>query len=157
MKLLFKQRFFSWLDSYDIYTEDNQIAYTVEGKLSWGHKLEIHGPDGACLGMVKEEVLTLLPRFALYVGQEHLGEIRKEFSFFKPVFTLNCNDWVVNGNFWEWDYTVSDRAGQEIMTVSKELFHWTDVYTMEIPDPRNALLCLMIMLAIDAAKCDSGG
>lgn len=157
MKLLFKQRFFSWLDSYDIFTEDNQIAYTVEGKLSWGHKLEIHGPDGSYLGMVKEEVLTLLPRFALYVGGDQLGEIRKEFSFFKPVFTLNCNDWVVNGDFWEWDYTVSDGAGREIMTVSKELFHWTDVYTMEIPDPRNALLCLMIVLAIDAAKCDSDG
>lgn len=36
MKLLFKQRFFSWFDSYDIYNEDGQIIYQVEGKLSWG-------------------------------------------------------------------------------------------------------------------------
>ena len=32
MKLLFRQRFFSWLDSYDVYYENGQIAYTVEGK-----------------------------------------------------------------------------------------------------------------------------
>ena len=31
MKLLFKQRFFSWFDSYDIYYEDGDVAYTVEG------------------------------------------------------------------------------------------------------------------------------
>ena len=32
MKLYFKQRFFSWFDSYDIYYEDGSVAYTVEGR-----------------------------------------------------------------------------------------------------------------------------
>ena len=36
MKLYFKQRFFSWFDSYDIYLEDGSTFYTVEGPLSWG-------------------------------------------------------------------------------------------------------------------------
>lgn len=45
MKLLFKQRMFSWFDSYDVYREDGSVAYTVEGKLAWGHKLIIY--DGA--------------------------------------------------------------------------------------------------------------
>ena len=31
MKLLFKQRFFSWFDSYDIYDETGTAVYTVEG------------------------------------------------------------------------------------------------------------------------------
>lgn len=62
MRLLFKQRFLSWFDSYDIYDEEGRTAYTVEGKLSWGHRLEIYGPAGDHLGTVKEEVLTLLPR-----------------------------------------------------------------------------------------------
>ena len=31
MKLLFKQRFFSWFDSYDIYNEAGETVYTVEG------------------------------------------------------------------------------------------------------------------------------
>ena len=38
MRLLFKQRFLSWFDSYDIYDEEGRTAYTVEGKLSWGHR-----------------------------------------------------------------------------------------------------------------------
>ena len=42
MKLLFKQRFFSWFDSYDIYDEEGNTLYTVEGKLAWGHRLEIY-------------------------------------------------------------------------------------------------------------------
>lgn len=50
MKLLFKQRFFSWFDSYDIYNEDGQVIYQVEGKLSWGHKLVIYDANGNEVG-----------------------------------------------------------------------------------------------------------
>lgn len=156
MRLRFKQRFFSWLDSYDVFDENENTVFTVEGKLSWGHRLEIYDPQGNYLGRVQEEVLTFLPRFALYIGETYLGQIKKEFTFFRPVFTLDCNDWVVNGDFLEWDYAVTDGAGREVMSASKELFHWTDVYSLDIPDPRNALLSLMIVLAIDAAKCSSG-
>lgn len=52
MKLYFKQRFFSWFDSYDIYHEDGSVAYTVEGKLSWGHCLHILSPQGEHIATV---------------------------------------------------------------------------------------------------------
>ena len=42
MRLLFKQRLFSWLDSYDIYDEAGRTVFTVKGVLSWGHCLEIY-------------------------------------------------------------------------------------------------------------------
>ena len=42
------------------------------------------------------------------------------------------------------------------MQAAKELFHWTDTYTLDIVRPEDALLCLMIVLAIDAAKCSAG-
>ena len=34
MRLLFRQRLFSWFDSYDIYDEAGNTVYTVEGKLA---------------------------------------------------------------------------------------------------------------------------
>lgn len=97
MKLLFKQRMFSWFDSYDIYNEAGDAVYEVKGVLSWGHCLKIFGPDGAELGTVKEEVFSFLPRFVLYVGGECVGQIKKEFTFFKPVFTLDCSGWSIEG------------------------------------------------------------
>ena len=62
MKLLFKQRLFSWFDSYDIYDEYGNVIYTVKGELSWGHKLCIYDNQGLHIGTIKEEVLTLLPK-----------------------------------------------------------------------------------------------
>ena len=54
MKLLFKQRFFSWFDSYDIYDEAGNTVYVVKGELSWGHLLRIYDAAGSDLGMIKE-------------------------------------------------------------------------------------------------------
>lgn len=153
MRLLFKQRFFSWFDSYDIYDEAGNTVFTVHGKLDWGHRLEIHDQSGRHLGTVKEKVLTFLPRFELYIGERYAGQIKKELTLFKPVFTLDCNGWDVRGDWFEWDYRVNDPSGRHIMTASKQLFNWTDTYVIDVINPQDALLSLMIVLAIDAAKC----
>ena len=157
MKLLMKQRIFSWFDSYDIYNEFEEAAFTVQGKLSWGHRLEISDASGHYLGRVQEEILTFLPKFSFYLGEEQrkIGELKKEFTFFKPVYTLSCKDWIIEGNWLEWNYTVKDSYGDLIMQVDRELFHFSDTYSVEIVKEENALLCLMILLSIDAANCSN--
>ena len=102
---------------------------------------------------MKERVLTLLPKFELYLGERYVGEIRKEFTLFRPAFTLDFNGWQVRGSFMEWDYTIEDARGVLVASISKELLHWTDTYTINVPDPQNALCALMVVLAIDAEKC----
>lgn len=153
MKLLFRQRMFSWFDSYDIYDEKGVTVYTVKGQLSWGHCLKIFNAAGNEVGTVKEEIFTFLPKFDIYIGASHVGCISKELSFFKPKYNIDFNGWHVNGNFLEWDYSISDISGREIVTVSKEIFNWTDTYSINISDPADALCALMVVLAIDAEKC----
>lgn len=157
MKLLFKQRLFSWLDSYDVFNESGDVVFTVKGQLAWGHCLAVYDAQGRRAGTVKEEIFTFLPRFRIYVGEgDYVGEIRKDFTFFTPHFSLDYNNWAVQGDFFAWDYQVTD-GGTEIMTASKQLFNFTDTYAIEVQRPENALYCLMIVLAIDAAKCSSNG
>lgn len=153
MRLWFKQRFFSWFDSYDIYDENGSTVYTVEGKLSWGHKLHILNAEGTHIATVKEEILTFLPRFSLYLGDTYIGSITKKFTLFKPKYEIDCKGWTVQGNWTEWDYTICNSAGQCVASVRKELFHWTDTYAIDVNDPSDALAALMLTLAIDAEKC----
>ena len=153
MRLRFKQRFFSWLDSYDIYTEDGEVAYTVKGQLAWGHKLKIFDASGSEVGTVQQVVLTFLPKFEMYLGENYLGCIKKELTFFKPKFTIDCNGWQMEGNFFEWDYTILDGSSNTVATVTKEVWNWTDTYALDIVNPADALQVLMLVLAIDAEKC----
>ena len=156
MKLLFKQRFFTWFDSYDIYYEDGSTAYVVKGQLSWGHCLKIFDPAGEELGMVKQRVLTFMPKFELYRGGQYIGCISKEFTLFSNHYNIDCNGWHVEGDWLGWDYSIVDGSGETVATISKELFNWTDTYSIKVERPEDALSALMVVLAIDAEKCSAG-
>lgn len=153
MRLLFKQRMFAWFDSYDIFDELGNTVYTVKGQLSWGHCMKIFDARGQAIGMVRQKVLTFLPKFELYLGDRYLGCISREFTMFRPKYNIDCNGWHIEGNWMEWDYQVLDRSGNPVATISKSLWKWTDTYVIDVPDPRNALCALMLVLAIDAEKC----
>ena len=100
-----------------------------------------------------ERVFTFLPKFELYEGPQYIGCISKEISFLKPSYNIDFNGWEIRGSFMEWDYTITGAGGREIAVISKELFHMTDTYVLDIADPENALYVLMFVLAIDAEKC----
>ena len=153
MKLLFRQRFFSWFDSYDIYDENENTVYTVKGRRSWGHGLNIYDVAGREVGTVKERVFIFLPKFELYEGPQYIGCLSKEFSFLKPCYNIDFNGWEIQGSFMEWDYTIATSDGRKVAVISKELFHMTDTYILDIADPKDALHVLMFVLAIDAEKC----
>ena len=153
MKLLFKQRFFTWFDSYDIYDESGATLFTVEGQLGWGHTLHINDAKGEHIATLKQRLFTFLPKFDLYIGEDLVGTITKDFTFFAPAFDVDFNNWRVEGQFMEWDYDILDKFGNQVASISKELFNWTDTYVIDVPDPDNALYALMVVLAIDAEKC----
>lgn len=153
MKLLFRQRFFSWFDSYDIFDEAGNTVYTVEGKLAWGHCLHILDASGTHIATLREEPLTLFfPTFHMFLGEEEIGTVTKEFTLFRPSFTVDYNGWTVEGDFFEWDYEIT--ADERVVaSVSKELFRLTDTYEIDVRDAADALGALMVVLAIDAEKC----
>lgn len=91
MRLLFKQRLFSWFDSYDIYDEDGETVYVVRGELAWGHLLRIYDAAGHEVGTVKQKIWTWLPKFEMYLGDRYVGCINKEFTFFRPRFNIDYN------------------------------------------------------------------
>lgn len=153
MKLLFKQRFFSWFDSYDIYDEEGNVVFVVKGKFSWGHCLRIYDPLGNDLGAVVERVMTFLPKFDLYLGTELAGCISKELTFLKPKYEIDCNGWQISGDWLEWDYTIADSDGETVAVVTKEVLHLTDTYVIDVKRKEDVLCALMVVLAIDAEKC----
>lgn len=153
MKLLFKQRMFSWLDSYDIYYEDGSTAYVVKGQLSWGHCLKIFDPTGYELGAVKERVLTWMPAFDLYLGDRQVGSMHREWSFWKPKYCFDFNGWQVQGDILEWNYTILGPQGDVVAVIAKEVWNWTDTYVIDLAFPDDALCVLMFVLAVDAEKC----
>ncbi len=152
MQLKFRQRVFSWFDTYDITDGIGATVFSVKGKFSlWGHKLLILDNNGQEIGMLKECRMRIRPQFKVFINGVLQGKIIKRISLFRPKFKFTFNPWEVKGNLFAFDYQIFD--GQKVVaTVSKELFRLSDTYTIDVNDPKDALLALMVVLGIDVAK-----
>ena len=151
MKLLIEQEVFTWSDHFTILDEDGNDRYYVKGELfSWGKKLHITDLSGREVAYVEQQLFTFLPRYAVYAGGVLIGEVVKEFTFFRPRYTVEGADWEVEGDFWAHDYTVS-RCGRVVVDIQKEWFTWGDCYALDIRDPADEIQALALVLAIDCA------
>lgn len=153
MKYRIRQRIFSWFDSFDIYDEEGNTAFTVKGQLSWGHSFHFLDPNGNHIATVKEKVIRFLPTFEFYEHGEYQGELKRRFSLFHPQYDIDFNGWYVEGNFMQWNYEIMDRQGRHIASINKELFHLSDTYVIDVENEQDALCALMLVTAIDAEKC----
>ena len=66
---------------------------------------------------------------------------------------MDFNGCRVSGSFLEWDYNIINKTGATVAVIKKELFNFTDTYSIETVNDADALYALMVTLAIDAEKC----
>lgn len=84
MRLLIKQRVFSWTDTYDVYDEYEHPKYFVKAEfLTLGHQIHVYDQSGNEIGMVKQRFPTLLPAFDIEVNGKECGSIPENVFFFK--------------------------------------------------------------------------
>lgn len=86
------------------------------------------------------------------VGGRACGSIRKEFTFFKPSYSIEYGGWQCDGDFLSWNYSVT-AGGRLVADIAKQLLSWGDTYTLDIVDPGDEIMALMLVIAIDAANC----
>lgn len=156
MKLLIKQRVFSWTDAYDVYDENENSKYFVKAEfLSLGHRLHIFDQNKNEIGLIKEKLLTFHPTFEIEMDGKTVGSIQKKFTLLRPKYEVDFNGWKVEGDFLGWDYDVFDE-NSSIMHITRELLHWGDTYVINYSNPSDEVMGLLLVVAIDAANCSNG-
>ena len=149
MKLYIKERVFSWNDQFTVKDENGWDKYFVEGEFfSFGKKLHLLDIHGREVALIRQQLLTLMPRYTVSVGGRDLAEIRKEFTFFYQRYVIDGLSWEVEGSIWAHEYEIR-KNGRLIVRISKEWFTWGDSYCLDIADPADELLALAVVLTID--------
>lgn len=152
MILTFKQKMMSLAGKYEVYDESGAIAYKIQGRIRVPKRFDIYDSQGNKIAALKSKFFDILPQFRLFVGDEEMGRVKKKFTFFTQKFKVDCNNWKIDGNILGWNYSIVDADNALVASMKKELWHMTDHYVLDIVDPKDALLVLMIVLAIDAER-----
>ena len=149
MKLYIKQKVFSWGDRFTVKDVEGNDRYYVEGEVfSWGKKLHVCDMSGNEVAFIQQKVFNFLPTYHVFVNGNQVAEIIKEFSFFKPYYSIHGPGWEATGRFLLHDYEIT-QGEFPVASIQKEWMTWGDCYELDVPNPNNEVLALAIVLTID--------
>lgn len=155
MSLTIRQRIFALTDTYDIHDHSDAIKYYVSAEFfTIGHKIHIYNAQMQEVGKIEERIFRLLPRASLSMYGRPVGEIRKEFTLFTPKYDIDFNGWHIAGDIFGWDYKIVNPMGLAVAEISKELFRFSDTYTLTVTNPNDELAALLVAISIDMFNCD---
>lgn len=154
VKLLFRQKIFAFFRSYDVYNETEETLFTVKGKFDLGCKLHIYGANGVEQGLIMSKILSFFPIYEIYRGNDQagytkIGEIRYKFSLFKTNFVVDFKGWQVEGDWLAWDFVVKDKDERTVAVISKEHFHFSDTYSVEVDDSQDLFDVVAVITVAD--------
>ena len=157
MKLYIKEKVFSWGDKFTVKDERGYDKYVVEGEVfTWGKKLHIYDMTGREVAFIKQEVWSFLPRYYVFCGGQQVAEIKKEFTFLFPKYSIEGLGWEIDGSFLAHEYEITQR-GRSIVTISKEWMTWGDSYELNIANPADEILALAVVITIDCVMESNSG
>ena len=149
MNLYIKKKVFSWGDKFTVKDESGRDRYYVEGEVfTFGKKLHVYGISGCEVAFIKQELWSWLPRFYVFCGDRQVAEIKKEFTFLLPKYSIDGLGWEIDGSFLAHDYVIT-RNGCPIVSISKEWMTWGDSYELNISNPQDEIIALAVVLTID--------
>ncbi len=149
MKLYIKEKVFSWGDKFTVMDAAGEPRYTVEGEVfTWGKKLHVYDRHGREVAFIRQRITFWYPTYILEVGGREVATIRREFSWFTQKYTVEGQNWTVQGHFWAHDYEIFD-GQRQVAAINKEWMTWGDSYELDIADPTDELMALAVVLTID--------
>jgi uncharacterized protein YxjI len=153
MRYVLKQKFWSWGDDFTIKNAQGDDVYFVDGQaFSWGDKLSFQDMNGNELAFIRQKLLSWGPTYEIEQNGRILAVVKKElFTFLRCRFTVDVpgpDDLEAAGDFMDHEYTF-ERHGQDVASISKRWFSWTDTYGVDINSGENDLLILASAIVID--------
>lgn len=151
MRYVVRQKIFSLGDGFRIKDEIGNDIFIVRSQiLSFGKKLRIYDLLDNELCYIEQRLFKFMPEYDIYVGGQHMANVKKKFAFFKNDFEITSpgNSYYVEGDFWAHEFSI--HSGSHMAArISKEFFSFTDTYGVDIDDREDQIPLLALAIVID--------
>ena len=151
MKFYIKQKVFSLKDNFNVYDQNEQPVYTVEGQFfSLKNKLTLKDANGNNLLYSEKKIFSLRPTYFIYdLTGTQIAKVRQRFSL-RPKFnvTLYNEELQMEGSFFAHNFTVECDKGV-LASVNKKVFSFGDSYEIDIQATDNTEVYLFLVIVLD--------
>ena len=129
----------------------------VRGRVfSFGDKLRIYNMAGQELFYIEQKLFRFLPEYIIYQSGQPVARVKKEFTFFRPKFSISSTrgNFTKEGNFWGMDFSIL-KNGHLAARVSKRWFSFADTYGVDIVEGEDYGFLLTLVIVIDQVLHDN--
>lgn len=151
-KLLVKQELFSLRDKFFVKDDYGNDAYQVIGSFfALPKHYAILDMSGREVARIERKMFQFLPKYVVYIEGKYLATIEKEFTFFKPRYSIRCKNLDIEGDFWSLNFKVT-KNDILIGQVDRQLFKFRDTYEIEIYKENLEIVMLALTISIDCVR-----
>lgn len=152
-----KQKMWSLGGKFTINDELGMPAYQVEGSLFKIPKsFKIMDMQGKLIGQIDKQFWSFLPKFQVNLANGQSFTIKKDFTFFKPHYSIANLGMEVQGNLWDMNFQLYQN-GQQVAQIDQEWLKLTSTYNIKVYQESYSDLVVALTVAIDYVKARKSG
>ena len=148
MKIYYKTKIFGTETNYLLLTDvQGKKLYDMKWKGLLGRYLQILDAEKNELAQIRREK-GLLPHYGVYINEEKIFDIRKEFHPLLPKHVIEGQGWQMQDKLMLHEYDVLAN-GARALSVTDCHLPWGDTYEIDIADGINELYAVCVAVALD--------
>lgn len=104
---------------------------------------------------IKQHLLSLLPAYDIYRGNQHWARVHEQFRFFGERFKVEGEGGMqfhIDGDIWRWNFTVSDDNGNLLAQIGRHFSLFRDSYGIDIAPGVDVPFVIALAIVIEMVK-----
>lgn len=157
MRYHIKERAWSLTEAFVVRDDAGQAVLEVRGKFFHiGDNLVIYDTySGQDVAQIKQHIISLLPSYEIYRNGERWANVHEQFRLFGEGFKIHgINGMVfhVNGDIWNWNFTVSDDYGNLMASIGRQFSLFRDSYAIDVAPNVDVPFIVALAIVIDMVR-----
>lgn len=158
MQFHIKERAWSLREEFIVRDREGRAVFKVKGKFFHigDNLLVIDLASHQEVAHIKQKVLALTPHYEIYQQGTHWASLHEKLlHLFGERFKIKLEGgetYHIQGNIWNWDFTVSNNRGDLLAQISKRISLFEDSYGVEIAQGVDVPLIIALAIAIEMIR-----
>ena len=157
MRYHLRERAWSLTESFVVRDDAGNAVFEVKGRFFHiGDNLIMYDRQtGQELVQIKQRVLSLLPHYEIYRGGQHWASMHEQFRLFGERFKVEGSNGMVfhvNGDIWQWNFSVSDAYGNLMAQIGRQFSIFRDSYAVDVAPGVDAPFVIALAIVIEMVK-----
>ncbi len=157
MRYHLKERAFHLTETFLVRDDSGRAVMEVRGKFFHvGDDLLIY--DTAThqeIGRIKQHIISFLPSYDIYRNGERWANVHEQIHLFGEKFKIkgaNGEVFHIQGNVWNWDFTISNQQGDLLASVNRRLSVFRDSYAIDVVSGVDVPFVIALAIVIEMVK-----